>query len=126
MSCGRCLIFSFRGLLDDYPSFRSHFELPIRNHGHAETLAALKRRVKPFMMRRTKEIVAPELPPRIEQTDICPLTEPQAALYADVLASVREDVYEAVRTKAIQAFADCHFVRAHKVASGVQSPRARG
>ncbi|MEK7619481.1 MAG: SNF2-related protein [Patescibacteria group bacterium] len=91
--------FLIPGLLDDYPSFRSHFELPIRNHGHAETLAALKRRVKPFMMRRTKEIVAPELPPRIEQTDICPLTEPQAALYADVLASVREDVYEAVRTK---------------------------
>ena len=62
-------------------------------------LHALKRRVKPFLLRRTKEFVAPELPPRIEQTDWCELTHVQASLYADVLASVRRDVFAAVEKK---------------------------
>ncbi|MCR4314366.1 MAG: DEAD/DEAH box helicase [Candidatus Uhrbacteria bacterium] len=91
--------FLMPGLLGDRASFRSKFELPIRVHGRTDALVSLKRRVKPFMLRRTKEMVAPELPPRIEQTDVCPLTEPQASLYADVLSRVREDVYEAVQSK---------------------------
>src|SRR3989339_91118 len=81
--------FLMPGLLGDHTSFRQQFENPIRIHGDVDALATLKRRVKPFLLRRTKESVAPELPPRIEQTDVCPLTQTQAALYADVLASVR-------------------------------------
>lgn len=91
--------FLMPGLLDDHATFRRRFEKPIRDRADAEALAALKRRVKPFLLRRTKESVAPELPPRIEQTDLCPLAEPQAALYADVLSRVREDIFAAVRTK---------------------------
>ena len=91
--------FLMPGLLGDRSEFRSEFERPIREHNDMDVLKSLKRRVKPFLLRRTKESVAPELPPRIEQTDWCELTPVQASLYADVLASVRRDVYAAVETK---------------------------
>src|SRR6185437_2512864 len=40
---------------------------PIENGRQAELLGQLRRRVRPLMMRRTKELVAPELPPKQEQ-----------------------------------------------------------
>lgn len=91
--------FLMPGLLGDQAAFRVEFERPIRDAADAEALARLKRRVKPFLLRRTKESVAPELPPRVEQTGWCALAPAQAALYADVLASVRKDVFEAVEKK---------------------------
>lgn len=91
--------FLMPGLLGDQAAFRAEFERPIRDAADADALARLKRRVKPFLLRRTKETVAPELPPRVEQTGWCTLVPSQAALYADVLASVRKDVFEAVERK---------------------------
>ena len=40
---------------------------PIESGGDAERLAALRRRIRPLMLRRTKEAVATELPPKQEQ-----------------------------------------------------------
>ncbi len=91
--------FLMPGLLGNHASFRSEFERPIRERADTEALQSLKRRIKPFLLRRTKESVAPELPAKVEQTDWCELTQTQAALYADVLASVRADVIEAVERK---------------------------
>ncbi len=91
--------FLMPGLLGDQKMFKTTFERPIKEFGDNERLQTLKRRVKPFLLRRTKESVAPELPPRIEQNDWCELTEVQASLYAEVLASTRRDVFEAVEKK---------------------------
>ncbi len=52
----------------------------------------LPRRLRPLMLRRTKDEVAPELPPRIEETISMPLDEAQARLYAEQLALARERV----------------------------------
>lgn len=43
----------------------------------------LRARVAPYILRRTKQAVAPELPARLEQTLWCELTPAQAALYRD-------------------------------------------
>jgi superfamily II DNA or RNA helicase len=91
--------FLMPGHLGSHSEFRQEFERPIREFADTEALARLRRRVRPFLLRRTKESVAPELPPRVEQTDWCELTEVQASLYADVLASCREDVMESVQRK---------------------------
>ncbi len=40
---------------------------------------ALARALRPFLLRRTKEQVAPELPPRLEQTIYCELDRPSSA-----------------------------------------------
>ena len=41
----------------------------------------LRAQVAPYILRRTKQAVAPELPPKLEQTVWCELTPAQAALY---------------------------------------------
>jgi superfamily II DNA or RNA helicase len=49
-----------------------------------ETLAILARGLRPFILRRTKEQVAAELPPRTEQTIYCDLEPAQRALYVEL------------------------------------------
>lgn len=49
-----------------------------------EALQMLARGLRPFILRRTKEQVASELPPRTEQTLYCDLEPPQRALYDEL------------------------------------------
>ena len=49
-----------------------------------ETLALLARGLRPFILRRTKDQVAAELPARTEQTLYCDLEAPQRALYNEL------------------------------------------
>ncbi|KAF0095727.1 MAG: SNF2-like protein [Puniceicoccaceae bacterium 5H] len=44
-------------------------------------VAELRERCEPFMLRRTKELVAKELPPKTEMVEWCPLTSTQRHLY---------------------------------------------
>ncbi|MDR3361034.1 MAG: DEAD/DEAH box helicase [Bifidobacteriaceae bacterium] len=57
------------GLLGSRQQFRAAYGKAITAGGEDrdEALARLRRRVKPLLMRRTKEVVAPELPERQEQ-----------------------------------------------------------
>jgi non-specific serine/threonine protein kinase len=73
------------GWLGDQQAFKQDYRLPIEKHGDLNRLAHLKARVRPFLLRRTKEQVAPELPPKSEITQYLELTEAQ------------RDRYEAVR-----------------------------
>ncbi len=47
-------------------------------------MAALARGLRPFILRRTKDQVAPELPAKTEQTLYCELERPQRALYDEL------------------------------------------
>ncbi|CCG04398.1 DEAD/DEAH box helicase [Blastococcus saxobsidens] len=55
------------GLFPSPQRFTEHYRLPIERGGDPEVLAALRRRIRPLMRRRTKEQVAAELPPKQEQ-----------------------------------------------------------
>jgi len=57
------------GLFPNPTKFRDYYARPIENHGakHAELLAQLRRRIKPLVLRRTKEQVASDLPAKQEQ-----------------------------------------------------------
>ncbi|SNR31131.1 Helicase conserved C-terminal domain-containing protein [Blastococcus mobilis] len=55
------------GLFPNPQKFTEHYRIPIERGGDPEVLAALRRRVRPLMRRRTKEQVATELPPKQEQ-----------------------------------------------------------
>jgi superfamily II DNA or RNA helicase len=55
------------GLFPSPQRFTEHYRIPIERGGDTETLAALRRRIRPLMRRRTKEQVAAELPPKQEQ-----------------------------------------------------------
>ena len=56
------------GLFPDPRRFAEHYAHPIARSADAERLARLRRRIKPLIKRRTKELVAAELPPKQEQT----------------------------------------------------------
>jgi superfamily II DNA or RNA helicase len=55
------------GLYPNPKRFGEHYARPIER-GDPERLARLRRRIKPLVKRRTKELVAAELPPKQEQT----------------------------------------------------------
>ena len=56
------------GLFPDPKRFAEQYARPIERGGDAEQLARLRRRIKPLVKRRTKELVAGELPAKQEQT----------------------------------------------------------
>ena len=55
------------GLFPSPTRFREMYSRPIERDRDADVLARLRRRIRPLMRRRTKEQVAPELPPKQEQ-----------------------------------------------------------
>ena len=55
------------GLFPDPKRFAEHYARPIERGGDGERLARLRRRIKPLVKRRTKELVAADLPPKQEQ-----------------------------------------------------------
>ena len=61
-----------------------------------EAVATLARGLRPFILRRTKTQVAPELPERTEQTMYCELEAPQRALYDELRAHYRTALLDRV------------------------------
>ncbi len=55
-----------------------------RGRPSPETVGVLARALRPFILRRTKDVVAPELPPKHEETILCELDPPQRALYNEL------------------------------------------
>ncbi len=76
------------GMLGGRHSFRARFEDPIAR-GDAEATARLRALIAPFLLRRTKAQVLPELPPRTEQTHLVELEAEERTLYNVVLAAAQ-------------------------------------
>jgi superfamily II DNA or RNA helicase len=91
------------GLLGDRKGFQKLFRTPIEKHGDAATQSRLNRRLRPFMLRRTKEQVAAELPPKTEILERVELTKPQQALYETVRSTMDARVREAISTRGLAA-----------------------
>lgn len=53
-----------------------------------------RRRLAPYILRRTKQVVAPELPPRLEQVVFCEMGSVQKKLYEDVRARTERQIME--------------------------------
>jgi superfamily II DNA or RNA helicase len=85
------------GLLGDRTGFRKHFRTPIEKHGDADRRADLARRVRPFLLRRTKVQVAEELPPRTETTQTVQLDGAQRDLYETVRLAMDKRVRDEIR-----------------------------
>ena len=89
------------GFLGSARSFRSRYRIPIEKHGDAERQAALHRRVRPFLLRRTKEEVATELPPKTEITEPVEMEAAQRAVYEAIRLSMHVRVKQAVAEKGL-------------------------
>lgn len=83
--------FASPGLLGSRSSFRSRFEEPI-GFGSRSAQEALRRRIRPFMLRRLKKDVAKDLPERTEMVIRCSLSEEERGIYQSVRTLARADV----------------------------------
>jgi superfamily II DNA or RNA helicase len=83
--------FTNPGLLGGRADFATRYADGIEA-GSAEHAAALRRRVGPFVLRRLKRDVAPELPARTEAIRYVTLEESERAVYDAIHAATRADV----------------------------------
>ncbi|NRA03856.1 MAG: DEAD/DEAH box helicase [Myxococcales bacterium] len=88
--------FTNPGLLGSLADFRKRYAQPIAT-GQPGAAAHLRARIRPFVLRRLKQEVAPELPPRTEAVLHAELSEAERNVYRAVHASVRRDVAERLR-----------------------------
>jgi len=65
--------------------FRKHYANLIERRGNKAKLDELQKIIRPFMLRRTKNQVLEELPPKIEEIRRCELSSEQVKLYQDVI-----------------------------------------
>ena len=80
------------GLLGERKAFQKNFRTPIEKHGDGAKQAILNRRVLPFLLRRTKDAVAPELPPKTETIEHVALEGQQRDLYETVRLAMDKKV----------------------------------
>ncbi|WP_437919184.1 DEAD/DEAH box helicase [Sphingobacterium sp. LRF_L2] len=81
--------FANPGLLGSYSYFQKEFVSPIEKKKDEAKAARLQAIIKPFILRRTKDQVAKELPPKTEQTIYCEMPEEQAELYESIKSEYR-------------------------------------
>jgi SNF2 family DNA or RNA helicase len=80
------------GYLGSLQQFTRVYRTPIEKHGDRERRVALGRRLRPFILRRKKEEVVKELPPKTEITRAVELTGGQRDLYETIRLAMHERV----------------------------------
>lgn len=88
--------FLLPGLLGREPEFNRDFRQPIEQQGDCARNAYLVRRIKPFLLRRTKDVVAKELPPKTTMVRFVELSGTQRDLYETVRVAMDEKVSAAI------------------------------
>ncbi|MCX6327504.1 MAG: DEAD/DEAH box helicase [Bacteroidia bacterium] len=90
------------GLLGSLSFFRREFVKPIEKMGDDEKEVKLRKIIKPFILRRTKDMVALNLPPVTEQTVFCDMTDEQDKLYDEEKSSVRNSILNNIASNGLE------------------------
>jgi len=93
--------FLMPGFLGGQQRFGELFRKPIEKQGDPDRMAQLRARITPFMLRRTKALVAHELPPKVETVMRVELSGQQADLYETIRLSMEKAVREALNSKGL-------------------------
>ena len=81
------------GWLGGREDFKDRYELPLASGEAAgAVMERLRLKVSPFLLRRTKEQVAPELPTKLFIDEFCDLSPDQQAVYRELLVEGRKRV----------------------------------
>jgi non-specific serine/threonine protein kinase len=78
--------------LGSFRSFREQFMAPIERNADALAKERLFQRVQPYFLRRTKEEVAPDLPPLSEQVFFTEMLPEQKKVYERLKSAVRSEI----------------------------------
>lgn len=86
------------GLLGSQTFFQTDFVQPIEKKKDEEKAQKLQVLIKPFVMRRTKEQVATELPPKTENIFYSKMSEDQADIYEQTKSDYRNELLKSLET----------------------------
>ena len=93
--------FLLPGLLGDNRQFQRLFRVPIEKQYDKERSASLWQRIAPFFMRRTKQQVLQELPPKIEMLRSIELDGEQRDLYESIRVALHQKVSSIIKSQGI-------------------------
>jgi non-specific serine/threonine protein kinase len=89
------------GLLGSADYFKREFAAPIESRGDETAAATLRKLVYPFILRRTKEQVAPELPPRTERVIYSDMDSAQRKFYSRTRERYRAELLGLIDSEGI-------------------------
>ncbi len=89
------------GLLGDQAFFKESFMRPIEKEQNVQAAAELRKLIFPFILRRKKEDVAKELPPKVESLIQSPMSEEQFKMYNKWKQSYRDSIMEEIESKGL-------------------------
>ena len=84
------------GLLGAQLFFQNEFVTPIEKKKDEDKARKLQAIIKPFVLRRTKEQVATELPPKTENLFYCQMSDEQAEVYDKVKSEYRNELLKSL------------------------------
>jgi SNF2 family DNA or RNA helicase len=85
-----------KGILGNLAFFRRYFITPIEKHNSNDQQEKLQILIRPFVLRRTKEEVAKDLPPLMEQTVVCEMDENQQRTYETEKSIIRNSILDGI------------------------------
>ncbi len=90
------------GLLGDPDAFNRVFRHPIEQRAASEQMAKLRARIRPFLLRRTREQVLADLPEKTEYTRWIELNPAQADLYESLRTAIHDDIRKVIDKKGLK------------------------
>jgi len=91
--------FLLPGFLGGQKQFTKLFRTPIEKHGDQDRKRILNQRIKPFILRRTKDKIAKELPAKTEIVQKLRIEGKQAELYESVRLAMDERLKDVIASK---------------------------
>jgi SNF2 family DNA or RNA helicase len=88
--------FLLPGMLGDQATFNTFIRFPIEKEGDQSKRSLLRSRIRPFLLRRTKDEVATELPEKTEITQQVELDAAQCELYETVRLAMSKQLREEI------------------------------
>ncbi len=91
------------GLFINAENFKKQYAIPIDRHGDSEVAKELSNMISPFLLRRTKEHVAKELPEKTEDVIYCEMDKAQRKVYDAYRNEYRNEIMGLVESGNIES-----------------------
>jgi len=89
------------GLLGGQGFFKETFMRPIEKGQDVQIANTLKKLIYPFILRRTKDEVVKELPPKVESVIYSPMSDAQQKIYDKVRDTYRQNIISEIQSKGL-------------------------
>ncbi|MEA1953058.1 MAG: DEAD/DEAH box helicase [Campylobacterota bacterium] len=93
--------FLMPGFLESLSYFKSYYQNPIEQENSITKQNVLNKKIAPFILRRTKNEVVAELPPKTEIIKKAIFGKKQATLYENIRITMEEKVRDAIKGKGL-------------------------